>query len=239
MSAAGPRSRLLPSACSGRHVAGRAHDRARLGQHLRGVHFLGQAEIGDLGRCRRRSSRTLAGFRSRWTIWRSWAACMARLSVSIEAGGLAGGQRCAVQPLRQAAAGAVFQREEGQAVVFADLVDLDDVGMLQAGDRFGLGPEALQLLAARDGAAQDHLEGDQAFELGLLGLVDDAHAAAAQFADEGVARDGRQRRCDPRPVRQGRVAVRLRRDIHRTTGSRRQLVRRQRVGRVYRKRRRS
>ena len=35
-----------------------------------------------------------------------------------------------------------FQREERPAVVLADLVDLHDVGVLQAGDGLGLGPEA-------------------------------------------------------------------------------------------------
>ena len=43
-----------------------------------------------------------------------------------------------------------------------------DVGVLQAGDRFDLGPEALELLAAGDGTAQHHLQGCQAFELDRL-----------------------------------------------------------------------
>ena len=92
----------------------------------------------------------LAGFRSRWTMPRSWAACMARARVSTRPAASRAGQRRAVQSLRQAAAGAVFQGEERQAVVLADLVDLDDVGMLQAGDGLGLGAEAVQFLGAGD-----------------------------------------------------------------------------------------
>ena len=53
--------------------------------------------------------------------------------------------------LGQAAAVHELQREEGLAVVLADLVDLDDVGVLQAGDGLGLGAEAGQLLRRRRG----------------------------------------------------------------------------------------
>jgi hypothetical protein len=63
--------------------------------------------------------------------------------------------------------------------VLADLVDLDDVRMLQVSHRFGLTPEAKQLLATGMGAGQDHFEGDQAIELHVPGLVNDAHAAPA------------------------------------------------------------
>ena len=38
-------------------------------------------------------------------------------------------------------------------------------------------------------AGQDHLEGDDAVEPELAGLVDDAHAAAAQLAQDLVAGD--------------------------------------------------
>ena len=40
------------------------------------------------------------------------------------------------------------------------------------------------------GRREDHLEGHQAFEPDLAGLVDDAHAAAAQFAENFIARHG-------------------------------------------------
>ena len=67
--------------------------------------------------------------------------------------------------------------------MLADLVDLHDVGVLQPGDGLGLGAEAGQLLPSPACAAgQDHLEGDEAVEPDLPGLVDDAHAAAAQLA---------------------------------------------------------
>ena len=41
------------------------------------------------------------------------------------------------------------------------------------------------------GAGQDHLEGDEAVRADLPGLVDDAHAAAAQLAQDLIAWRGR------------------------------------------------
>jgi hypothetical protein len=64
----------------------------------------------------------------------------------------AGRPGSAVEPLRQAAAGAVFQREVGQSVTLADLVHLDDVRVLQARDSLGLRPEALALSRIGAGA---------------------------------------------------------------------------------------
>ena len=53
--------------------------------------------------------------------------------------------------LGQAAAVDELQREERQALVLADLVDLHDVRVLQPGDRLGLGAEAGQLARRRRG----------------------------------------------------------------------------------------
>ncbi len=75
------------------------------------------------------------------------------------------------------------------AAVFADLEDLHDVGVLQACNRFALGAEAGQFPFAGIFAGQDHLEGHQAVELALPGLVDDAHAAAAQLLQQFVVAD--------------------------------------------------
>jgi hypothetical protein len=106
-----------------------------------------------------------------------------------ELGGLAGWQRGAGELPVQAAAGHELQGEVRPAVGLADLVDLHDVGVLKAGDGLGLGAEAGQFVGAGVGAGQDHLEGDQAVQAEVPGLVDDAHAAPAQFPEELVAGD--------------------------------------------------
>ena len=132
-------------------------------------------------------SRTLAGLRSRWRMPCSWAACIARASVSTELGRLARRLRLAAELAVEAAAVDEFQREERQPVLFADFVDLDDVRMLEPGDRLGFDIEAGQLMIARMGAGQHHLERDEAVEPALTCLVNDAHAAPAQLAEDFVA----------------------------------------------------
>src|SRR4051794_18561277 len=52
-------------------------------------------------------------------------------------------------------------------------------------------------------AGQHHLERDGAFQGQMTGLVDDAHAAAAEYALDHIAGDGRRRRLG----RRGRAAV--------------------------------
>ena len=94
------------------------------------------------------------------------------------------------------------------AVVRADLVDRDDARVVEEGDGLGLVPEPAQLVVAGEQAGPDHLEGDGSIERDLSGLVDDAHAAAAEFAADLVVAEV----ADPVAARQGvRVAVAARR----------------------------
>jgi hypothetical protein len=72
-------------------------------------------------------------------------------------------------------------------VLFAECVDLDNVGVVQTGDGLRLGEEPTGLLRPGVVACQDHLQGDEAVEPNLTGLVNDAHAAAAQLAKELIA----------------------------------------------------
>ena len=92
-----------------------------------------------------------------------------------------------------------LQREERQAVVLADLVDLDDVGVLQPGDRLGLGAEAGQLAGPAWPPARIIFRATTPVEADLPGLVDDAHAAAAQLAEDLVAGHGPARAEAGRP----------------------------------------
>ena len=106
----------------------------------------------------------------------SWneASCSARLPPSIE-----------------------LHAEVALAVVLADLVDRDDARVIEQRDGLGLVLEPAQLGVVGQHAGLDHLEGDGPVEADLPGLVDDAHAAAAQLflnlvvaevADGGAAR---------------------------------------------------
>jgi hypothetical protein len=98
------------------------------------------------------------------------------------------GQRPAVEPAGDVAAAAELQREERQAVVFADLINLDDVGVLHAGEGLGFGLEPGQLPRGRVPAGQDHFQGDRPVQADLPRFVDHAHPAATEFAKDLVPR---------------------------------------------------
>ncbi len=98
-------------------------------------------------------------------------------------GGACGRLRMAGQELLQTAAVAKFQHEERQPALFTDFMDLHDVRMLQACDGLGLTAETGDIVGAGVVAGQNHLEGDDAIQLRLLGPVDDAHASAAEFTE--------------------------------------------------------
>lgn len=104
-----------------------------------------------------------------------------------EGGGLCGRQGRAGQEFVEAAAAYVLQRQERPALKCADFVDLDDIRMLEAGDRLGLGPETLQDLGIwNDGRA--HLQSHQPVQLPMPGPIYDPHAAVADFPQHLVAR---------------------------------------------------
>ncbi len=67
------------------------------------------------------------------------------------------------------------------------MVDLHDAGMLQPGDRLGLGAEPRRRHRAGVRAGQNHLERAWPVQGELPRQVDDAHAAAAQLAAHLVA----------------------------------------------------
>ncbi len=185
----------LPGAAAGLlrcHVAGRADQVARLRPAGRVVQVLGQAEVGDLGRA-------VGGEQD-----------VGRLQIPVDdtalvgamdragqkgrsPGGVPGRLRTAVETLGQAVAGHELHREEGSALPGADLVDLDNVGVLEPGDQAGFGFEAGQRPGRRVRPVAQHLQGHDALEGEVAGLVDDAHASAAQLTQHFVARHGRRR----------------------------------------------
>ncbi len=104
------------------------------------------------------------------------------------------GQRRALQSRGQAAAGDELQREVRLPFVFADLVELDDVRVLELRHRPRLGQKARPMDRPSVVAGEDHLQGHQAVELRVPRLVDDAHAAPAQLREDLVIAERRQTR---------------------------------------------
>ncbi len=83
-----------------------------------------------------------------------------------------------------------LHHEEMTAAFLADVIDGTDIGMVQGRSGLGLAAEALQCLAVLGEIVGQKLQGDEAAEAGVFGLVDDAHAAAAELFDDPVMRDG-------------------------------------------------
>ena len=110
--------------------------------------------------------------------------------------------RRAIEVLGQAAAGHVLQDKIRPARNLADIVNLDDIGMLQPRDDIGLGAKAGQLLLAGVRPISEHLQRHDALQRKLPGLEDDAHAASPQDSDDFVAWHGRPFRIDRRRGRE-------------------------------------
>ncbi len=95
-------------------------------------------------------------------------------------------ERPARQLLGQRAAFDEIHREEMLAVHLSRFVDADDVRMSQAASGAGLGVEAADVVRGSEPARQNHLERDGAIEVGLMGPIDNAHSASADFFEQLV-----------------------------------------------------
>ena len=97
------------------------------------------------------------------------------------------------QPGAERAAVHELHGEEDVSLEGADVVDRHHVRVRELRERAGLARQAQPRLlgAAAEPGQPDHLERDGPVELGIEGLVDDAHAAAPLEADDDVAADHR------------------------------------------------
>ena len=158
-----------------------------------GIELLGQAEVGDLGRAVGAEQHV-----GRLQIAMNHAAQMRVVHGPCqpldEVRRFLRRESLAFQLAVETTAVAELQREERQAVVLADVVKLNDIGVLQAGDGLRLDLEAHLLLQRGVGSREDHLESDDSIGLDLPCLVHDAHAAVTEFAEDLVPRNDQPRR---------------------------------------------
>jgi hypothetical protein len=98
-------------------------------------------------------------------------------------------ERAGAQPLLQGLAPEELHRDEGPALVLVHVEDRADVGVLERRSRLGFPLEPLECLRVARQLVREELQGDSAPELEILGLVDDAHAAAAELSEHAVVRD--------------------------------------------------
>ena len=75
-------------------------------------------------------------------------------------------------------------------IVLADLVDRANVGVVQGGSGAGFPAEPFERLRVLSYVLRQKLQCDKAAKLGVLSLIDHTHAAATEFLDDAVVRDG-------------------------------------------------
>ena len=103
-----------------------------------------------------------------------------------------------IEDLAQRASGEEFHRDIGDVVTFANIMDRDNVGVVQAAGRARLAEETLAK-CGRFGTAQvdpDGLQREQPLDQRIARFVHDTHVAATEFAKNLVAADLRRRRSD-------------------------------------------
>ena len=77
------------------------------------------------------------------------------------------------------------------AVFLASCVNRHNVGVMQLGGSFGLPSEALHAFGRQPYSSGEHLQRDAAVEGDLPRVVDNAHAAPAEHAQNFIARNNR------------------------------------------------
>jgi hypothetical protein len=95
-------------------------------------------------------------------------------------------ERALRQPISEGLAFEVLHDEERGAALLPDVIQRADVGMIELGDRSGFAVEALAELQVASETLGKNLDGDDAIEASVLGLVDFAHPARAQRGEDFV-----------------------------------------------------
>ena len=71
--------------------------------------------------------------------------------------------------------------------------------MVESGRCFRLARESVDCRRRGSDVLRRELQGDDALELRVLGLLDDAHATLAELLEDAVVRDGGADHCQPAP----------------------------------------
>ena len=135
---------------------------------------------------------TLSGLKSRWTSPASCAAARPRPAATKTRSTSRHSRGARVQPVADGVTVDELHRDEHRLVERADVVDHDDVGVRELGDRLRLAQQArasLRRALAGAGARAQQLDRDLAIQLGIVRGVDVAHPAAPDQPQHHVAPD--------------------------------------------------
>ena len=80
-------------------------------------------------------------------------------------------------------------RDESLALDLVDRVDVTNIGVVQRDGGFGFALESLANVLVGHEVGHQELQSDGAVELGVIGFVDDAHAAFTEFFGDFVVRN--------------------------------------------------
>ena len=140
--------------------------------------------------CPRLVTKMFAGLISRWMMPAAWAASSASAISMATDSSESGVQRTSGDAVLQRHAVQILHDDERLPVLLADVVDGADVGMVQGGCGACFPPKARERLRVLGQFFGKKLQGDEAVQPRVLGLIDHAHPAAAQLLDDAVVRDG-------------------------------------------------
>src|SRR5271165_1548716 len=83
----------------------------------------------------------------------------------------------------------IFHDDEGEAALFANVVDGADVGVIKRRGGLRLAAKTAQRSGVADHVIGKKFKCDEAVQARVFGFVNDAHASAAEFLDHFVVRD--------------------------------------------------
>src|SRR6516165_5544828 len=98
-------------------------------------------------------------------------------------------ERLASNPVLECLSLQKLHRNEGLALVITNLINCADIRVVQRGGCLSFTLETLQSLAVPGEPLGQEFERDEAMQPGVLGLVNHAHAPAAEFLQNAIVAD--------------------------------------------------
>ncbi len=178
----------VPPGLLGRHVSDGAHGRAYPGE-LRAARHPGEAEVHDLGpalRCHDDVRRLDVAVDDAPLV--CGGESLRDLDSDVER--VIGSERAGRDLHLQVLSLNTLHRDEGPSVGLVDLEDRTDVGVVERGSGLRLLDEPFRGRGITGRVRGQELEGHRPFQPGVLGLVDDTHAAFAELLGDPVVGDG-------------------------------------------------
>ena len=99
-------------------------------------------------------------------------------------------QRTASNRVLQGLAFEELHRDEGAAVLLADVVDGADVRVIERRGRLGFALEARQRSGVQGNFVGQKLQCDEAVKAGVLSLINHAHTSTTEFFNDLIVGDG-------------------------------------------------